>query len=59
MTFPGSVSECSTVRTSLVFTKAASKGLHWIDHVQEWKRASIIVMEEAMMGAVEAVQAVS
>lgn len=42
---------CSTVRTRLVFTKAASKGLHKIDHVQEWKRENMKEMEEGMMKA--------
>ncbi|MBK6420556.1 MAG: UvrD-helicase domain-containing protein [Ignavibacteria bacterium] len=45
--------ECSTVRTRLVFTKAASKGLHQIDHVQEWKREDMEEMEGAMMEAVK------
>lgn len=47
-----SYSECSTVRTRLVFTKAASKGLHQIDHVQEWKRENMEEMEGEMMEAV-------
>lgn len=48
-----SYSKCSTVRTRLLFTKAASKGLHKIDHVQEWKRENMKEMEEEMMKAVE------
>ncbi len=45
---------CSgTIRPRLIFTKAASKGIHQIDHVQEWKRESILEMKEAMKGAVK------